>query len=713
MTILSNIKKTQLATATAQQQQNVASNNNENETQNTVLTSQNSISSAQLAINSNEVQNESLANVNTVKSDTTKSASSIVSTENVINNNVTIQTNSQSIEAKLTDKAKKNNENESKTVNIQINDIQTVAPNNILKLNEPLVIEASGKSNDDSDNNNDSDSDFDFLNKTDNQISDDDEDSDLNTHYKQNLINQQILHQQQLYLKQQQQLQLNHNNENMNILTNANQIQNTRKKLTKKKGNKSHKMNLLGNRNTVGIKDDLKHKENNFEQAVNSEDEYENRPVGRNLNGLVKNSNLLQNVMLNADTIEELEAKFSQLMKEKKGFIIKPMKEDGACLFRAVSDQVYGDEEMHSTIRSQCMDYIAKNADYFKQYMTEEIDRYLSRKRQDTCHGNHIEIIAIAEIYNRPIEVYEYSIEPKNTFQSAFETDNEPIRLSYHGRNHYNSVVNPYKATIGVGLGLPQLTPGLAEKNLMNEALKKSEEFHLEKKMLDDKMKATDWEATNEEIMELVARESYMQWLKDNEKRNTTHHSLNINNNQYNQIPCNASCSTWGDQPPSVSHSTTSLTTSDFQLSSNNCNQRNNLHRVNSRRASAGTPPHSPSQSKLSQLKTSPKQKNEPHSSKKTLTTSPSTNLLTMTNTNTDITSNFDENIGVQQAESQYQYYESANELGVFGLGNNDWLGLDNQSDGDGDSAILARVLAASQQEYLESLKAKRHNQHT
>jgi len=49
--------------------------------------------------------------------------------------------------------------------------------------------------------------------------------------------------------------------------------------------------------------------------------------------------------------------------------------------------------------------------------MTEDVDRYLSRKRQDT---------------------------------------------SYHDRNHYNSVVDPYKATIGVGLGLPQLTPGVS-----------------------------------------------------------------------------------------------------------------------------------------------------------------------------------------------------------------------------------------------------------
>lgn len=34
------------------------------------------------------------------------------------------------------------------------------------------------------------------------------------------------------------------------------------------------------------------------------------------------------------------------------------MGEDGACLFRAVSDQVYGDQEMHSTVRKHCMDYI-------------------------------------------------------------------------------------------------------------------------------------------------------------------------------------------------------------------------------------------------------------------------------------------------------------------------------------------------------------------
>lgn len=37
--------------------------------------------------------------------------------------------------------------------------------------------------------------------------------------------------------------------------------------------------------------------------------------------------------------------------------------------------------------------------------------------------------------------------------------------------------------------------------------------------MLEDKLRETDWELTQETIEEQVARESYLQWLRDNEKR--------------------------------------------------------------------------------------------------------------------------------------------------------------------------------------------------
>lgn len=58
-----------------------------------------------------------------------------------------------------------------------------------------------------------------------------------------------------------------------------------------------------------------------------------------------------------------------------------------------------------------------------------------------------------------------------------------------------------------------------AEQSLMKSAIKTSEESWIEQQMLEDKKRATDWEATNEAIEEQVARESYLQWLQDQEKQ--------------------------------------------------------------------------------------------------------------------------------------------------------------------------------------------------
>ncbi|KAK0146275.1 OTU domain-containing protein 5-A [Merluccius polli] len=236
----------------------------------------------------------------------------------------------------------------------------------------------------------------------------------------------------------------------------------------------------------------------------NSEDEYENAAR-------------LQSV--DPATVEQQEHWFEKTLGEKKGFVIKKMKEDGACLFRAVADQVYGDQDMHEVVRKHCMDYLMKNADYFSNYVTEDFTTYINRKRKNNCHGNHIEMQAMAEMYNRPVEVYQDGTEPINTFHGIHQNNDEPIRVSYHRNIHYNSIVNPNKATIGVGLGLPAFKPGYADQSLMKSAIKTSEESWIEQQMLEDKKRATDWEATNEAIEEQVARESYLQWLQDQEKQ--------------------------------------------------------------------------------------------------------------------------------------------------------------------------------------------------
>ena len=66
-----------------------------------------------------------------------------------------------------------------------------------------------------------------------------------------------------------------------------------------------------------------------------------------------------------------------------------------------------------------------------------------------------------------------------------------PIRLCYHRGCHYNSLVDPHTATIGVGLGLPNHNPGSADRNLIGQAVKQSEQDAVEKTMLEDKIRAT------------------------------------------------------------------------------------------------------------------------------------------------------------------------------------------------------------------------------
>lgn len=89
---------------------------------------------------------------------------------------------------------------------------------------------------------------------------------------------------------------------------------------------------------------------------------------------------------------------------------------------------------------------MAKNSDYFSHYVTEDFSEYIRRKRLNNSHGNHVEIQALSEMFNRPIEVYHYNCDPINILPGCKpDADTVPIRLSYHQNVHYNSVVDPYK----------------------------------------------------------------------------------------------------------------------------------------------------------------------------------------------------------------------------------------------------------------------------
>ena len=62
------------------------------------------------------------------------------------------------------------------------------------------------------------------------------------------------------------------------------------------------------------------------------------------------------------------------------------------------------------------MDYISYEKGFFQDYIAEDIDEYIERKRKDGEWGDDVEIQALSEIYSRPIEVYVFDDRPIRTF---------------------------------------------------------------------------------------------------------------------------------------------------------------------------------------------------------------------------------------------------------------------------------------------------------
>ncbi|CAN7018170.1 unnamed protein product [Brassica oleracea var. botrytis] len=211
----------------------------------------------------------------------------------------------------------------------------------------------------------------------------------------------------------------------------------------------------------------------------------------------------------------EREDEFETEIRQSKGFEIRRMLEDGNCLFRAVADQVYGDSESHDMTRQLCMDYMEHERDHFSQFITEGFTSYLKRKRRNKVYGNNVEIQALAEMYNRPIHIYSYSTEPINIFQGSYNTDTPPIRLSYHHGNHYNSLVDPHRLTVGAGLGFGSLSGRHVDREQVKAAIKAQQEHQI------DNAKGryySDLELTEKEIersvMEASRAEYLMEWSK-------------------------------------------------------------------------------------------------------------------------------------------------------------------------------------------------------
>lgn len=124
------------------------------------------------------------------------------------------------------------------------------------------------------------------------------------------------------------------------------------------------------------------------------------------------------------------------------GLAIRDVRRDGNCLFRAVSDQVYGTEEHHAHVRKWTCDFMEQNEERFLPWFGDEdqsYGEYVEHMRTDGVWAGHIEIQAISLVFEVNIRIHQCS-KPSYTIHNHAEDDAPAIHMFYHFGEHYASV---------------------------------------------------------------------------------------------------------------------------------------------------------------------------------------------------------------------------------------------------------------------------------
>lgn len=114
---------------------------------------------------------------------------------------------------------------------------------------------------------------------------------------------------------------------------------------------------------------------------------------------------------------------------------------DGNCLFRAVADQLEGNEEEHPKYRKMVVDYIEAHREEYEPFLEDEVpfDNYCKNMRETSTWAGHMELQVISLVTHTNICIHRL-LSPRWHIQNFKSTEARCIHLSYHNGEHYNSI---------------------------------------------------------------------------------------------------------------------------------------------------------------------------------------------------------------------------------------------------------------------------------
>ncbi|KAJ6507481.1 hypothetical protein DFH09DRAFT_1265046 [Mycena vulgaris] len=89
------------------------------------------------------------------------------------------------------------------------------------------------------------------------------------------------------------------------------------------------------------------------------------------------------------------------------GLYAAPTLGDGNCLFRALSDQLYGSPSRHPQLRKDVCDWIARHKARYEPFVEDDrgLDVHLRCMRENATYGGHMELSAFAHLTRRNVKV--------------------------------------------------------------------------------------------------------------------------------------------------------------------------------------------------------------------------------------------------------------------------------------------------------------------
>ncbi|CAD6941715.1 unnamed protein product [Tilletia laevis] len=117
---------------------------------------------------------------------------------------------------------------------------------------------------------------------------------------------------------------------------------------------------------------------------------------------------------------------------------------DGNCLFRALSDQLYGYPNQHPHIRHAICDYLQSHPEKYAGFVDDAkpFDAYVRNMREQGTYGGHLELSAFAHLKRKQIKI----VQPNLVYVVAADDEDDEPQSESQIVNDSQAVVGPINA---------------------------------------------------------------------------------------------------------------------------------------------------------------------------------------------------------------------------------------------------------------------------